>query len=206
MIVREEEPAPELSMGAMVLGEKAQLARMKLFNATGVEEDVPKGEASSKTNGTGVKQGSSLMVVDGEVNEVPTRLLVDTGATQNFLAKEEAKALGVKFTRVDGEMKAINSKATPVYGRAWGVPVRFGKWKGKVDFLVVDLDDVDVVLGMEFILSVAPFKMDRDVMTITHNGCKHEIKLAKGEEGGARLASMKAWWALGQKRQRLVRR
>uniref|UniRef100_A0A803NAL4 Uncharacterized protein n=1 Tax=Chenopodium quinoa TaxID=63459 RepID=A0A803NAL4_CHEQI len=97
MIASKKEPAPEMSMGAMVLGEKAQLARIRLLNTTRVEEDVPKGEASSTTDGTDVKQGSSLMVVDGEMNEVPTRLLVDTGASHNFLAKEEAKALGVKL-------------------------------------------------------------------------------------------------------------
>uniref|UniRef100_A0A803N0B0 Uncharacterized protein n=1 Tax=Chenopodium quinoa TaxID=63459 RepID=A0A803N0B0_CHEQI len=146
MIASEEQPASKMSMGAMVLGEKAQLANMRLLNATRVEKDVPKGEASS-TDGTGVKKGSSMMVVDGEVNEVPIRLLVDTGAPHNFLAK----ALGVKFTRVDNEMKAINSRARPVYGRAWGVPIRLRKWKGKIDFLVVDIDDEDVVLGMEFL-------------------------------------------------------
>uniref|UniRef100_A0A803N574 Uncharacterized protein n=1 Tax=Chenopodium quinoa TaxID=63459 RepID=A0A803N574_CHEQI len=100
---------------------------MKLLNTARVKDDVPKGKESSTTDGTGVKQGSSLMVVNGEVNEVPTRLLVDTGASHNLLAKEEAKAFDVKLTRVDGEMKAINLRATPVYGRAWGIPVRLGK-------------------------------------------------------------------------------
>uniref|UniRef100_A0A803N664 Uncharacterized protein n=1 Tax=Chenopodium quinoa TaxID=63459 RepID=A0A803N664_CHEQI len=153
MIASEEELALEMSMGAMAMGERAHFSRIRLLN----DEDVLKGKASSANEGTGVKQRSNLMVLDEEVNEVPPRLLVDTGASHNLLAKEEAKALWVKFTRVDAEMKAINSKATPVYGRAWGVPVRLGKWKGKVDFLVVDIDDEDVVPGMEFLHKFLPF-------------------------------------------------
>uniref|UniRef100_A0A803M436 Uncharacterized protein n=1 Tax=Chenopodium quinoa TaxID=63459 RepID=A0A803M436_CHEQI len=151
MIATEEESAPTMRMGAMVMNEDAQLANMRLLNTSRVEDDDPKGRASSTSSSTNIKQGGSLMIVNGEVNEVPMRLLVDTGASHNFLAKEEAKALGVKFTKVDGEMKAINSRATPVYGRTWNVPVRLGKWKGKVNFLVFDIDDEDVVLGMEFL-------------------------------------------------------
>ena len=67
------------------------------------------------------------MVVNGEVNHVDTRVLVDTGLSHNFLAIGEAKARGVRFTSAYGEMKAINLEAVPVYGRAWGVPIRLGE-------------------------------------------------------------------------------
>uniref|UniRef100_A0A803MQY0 Uncharacterized protein n=1 Tax=Chenopodium quinoa TaxID=63459 RepID=A0A803MQY0_CHEQI len=179
-----------MSMGAMVLGEKAQLARMKLLNATSAEVGVPKGEASSTTDGTGIKQGSSFMVVKGEVNKVPTRLLVDTEASHNFLAEKEAKALGVKFTRVDGKMKAINSKAMPVYGRAWGVQVLLGKWKGKVNFLVVDIDDEDVVLGMEFLHKVLPFRVSDGMITITSKGSEIGIKISQLKERDVRVSAL----------------
>uniref|UniRef100_A0A803N222 Uncharacterized protein n=1 Tax=Chenopodium quinoa TaxID=63459 RepID=A0A803N222_CHEQI len=155
MVANEEEPAPEMSMGAMTLGEKAHFARMRLLNATSVE-----GEAS--------------------------------------------KALGVKFTRVDGEMKAINSEATPVYGRAWGVPVRLGKWKGKVDFLVVDIDDEDVVLGMEFLHKVLPFQVSDGMITITSKKSEIGIKLAQLKEWDVRVSALRAWWAPRQRRQGAV--
>uniref|UniRef100_A0A803NBT0 Uncharacterized protein n=1 Tax=Chenopodium quinoa TaxID=63459 RepID=A0A803NBT0_CHEQI len=127
MIATEEESAPTTRMGAMVMNEDAQLANMRLLNTSRVEDDDLKGRASSTRGTTNIKQGGSLMIVNGEVNEVPTRLLVDTGASHNFLAKEESKALGVKFTKVDGEMKAINSEATPVYGRAWEFQSSWGR-------------------------------------------------------------------------------
>uniref|UniRef100_A0A803MIG4 Uncharacterized protein n=1 Tax=Chenopodium quinoa TaxID=63459 RepID=A0A803MIG4_CHEQI len=191
-------------MGAMVMNEDAQLANMRLLNTSRVEDDEPKERASSISSSTDIKQGGSLMIVNGEVNEVPTRLLVDTGASHNFLAREEAKALGVKFTRVDGEMKAINSRAMPVYGRAWGVAVRLGKWKGKVDFLVVDIDDEDVVLGMEFLHKVQPFRVSDGMITITSKGSEIGIKLAQLKERDMRVSSLKAWWALRHRRQGTV--
>ncbi|CAO2836353.1 unnamed protein product [Amaranthus hypochondriacus] len=151
-----------------------------------------------------IKQGGSLMVINGEVNEVPTRLLVDTGAWHNFLAREEAKALGVKFPRVDGEMKAINSRATPVYGKAWNVPVRLGKWKAKVDFLVVDIDDEDMVLGMEFLHKVQPFRVSEGMITIKSKGSEIGIKLAQLKEWDVSVSSLKACWAHRQRRQGTV--
>uniref|UniRef100_A0A803N8Q2 Uncharacterized protein n=1 Tax=Chenopodium quinoa TaxID=63459 RepID=A0A803N8Q2_CHEQI len=204
MIATEEESALTTRMGAMVMNEDAQLANMRLLNTSRVEDDDLKGRASPTSSTTNIKQGGSLMIINGEVNEVPTRLLVDTGASHNFLAKEEAKALGVKFTKVDDEMKAINSEATPVYGRAWGVPVRLGKWKGKVDFLVVDIDDEDVVLGMEFLHKVLPFRVSDGMITITSKGSEIGIKLAQLKERDVRVSTLKAWWAPRQRRQGAV--
>ncbi|CAO2841945.1 unnamed protein product [Amaranthus hypochondriacus] len=204
MIATGEEPAPTMKIGAMVLNEDARLANMRLLNTSRVEDDERKERPSSISSSTDIKQGGSLMIINGEVNEVPTRLLVDTGASHNFLAKEEAKALGVKFNRVDGEMKAINSKATPVYGKAWNVPVRLGKWKGKLDFLVVDIDDEDVVLGMEFLHKVQPFQVSEGLITITSKGSEIGIKLAQLKERDVRVSSLKAWWAHGQRRQGTV--
>ncbi|CAO2821076.1 unnamed protein product [Amaranthus hypochondriacus] len=201
MIATEEESTPKMRMGAMVMNEDARLANMRLLNTSRVEDDERKERPTSISSSTDIKQGGNLMIINGEVNEVPTRLLVDTGASHNFLAREEAKALGVKFTRVDGEMKTINSRATPVYGNAWNVPVRLGKWKGKVDFSVVDIDDEDVVSGMEFLHKVQPFRVSEGMITITSKGSEIGIKLAQLKERDVRVSSLKAWWAHRQRRQ-----
>ncbi|KAL2898037.1 Retroviral-like aspartic protease 1 [Bienertia sinuspersici] len=138
------------------------------------------------------------MVVNGEMNEVPTRLLVDMRASHNFLARREAKALGVKFTKVDGKVKSFNSRSMPVYGRAWDVSIRLGNWKGKIDFLVIDIDDEDVVLGMEFLAKVRPFTVSDGMLTITSKGSEVGIKLAQGVERDVRISSLKAWWTRRQ--------
>uniref|UniRef100_A0A803N1E8 Uncharacterized protein n=1 Tax=Chenopodium quinoa TaxID=63459 RepID=A0A803N1E8_CHEQI len=90
-----EESAPTGRIGAIVMSESAHLANMRLLNAAEVEDGEPKERASSKAEGTSINPRGSMMIVNGEVNEAPTRFLMDTGASHNFLAKEEAKALGV---------------------------------------------------------------------------------------------------------------
>ncbi|KAA0062486.1 Asp_protease_2 domain-containing protein [Cucumis melo var. makuwa] len=51
-----------------------------------------------------------------------------------------------------GKMKAVNSAALPIVGLVKQTVVRLGGWNGLVDFVVVKIDDFDVVLGMEFLL------------------------------------------------------
>ena len=48
-------------------------------------------------------------------------------------------------------MKAVNSKALATTGVAKGVKVRIDTWEGQTDLVVVHMDDLDVVLGMDFL-------------------------------------------------------
>ncbi|KAA0056627.1 RNA-directed DNA polymerase-like protein [Cucumis melo var. makuwa] len=49
-------------------------------------------------------------------------------------------------------MKAMNSVALPIIGLVKRMVIKLEGWKGPVDFVVVKMDDFDVVLGMEFLL------------------------------------------------------
>ncbi|KAA0060453.1 hypothetical protein E6C27_scaffold22G002800 [Cucumis melo var. makuwa] len=49
-------------------------------------------------------------------------------------------------------MKAVNSVALPIVGLVKRTTIKLGGWKGLVDFVVVKIDDFDVVLGMEFLI------------------------------------------------------
>ena len=51
-----------------------------------------------------------------------------------------------------GKMKVVNSTALPVVGIVKRAEIQLGGWSGFVDFVVVGMDDFDVVLGMEFLL------------------------------------------------------
>ena len=131
------------------------------------------------------------MIINGEVNEGPVQVFVDTEASHNYLELWEPKALGVKFTRLEGELKAVNSLVTPVYGRAWNVFVCLGKWKGKVDFLIFNLDDEAVVLGMEFLYKVKPIVVGLGELIITSKGETYNIRLkASKDVGTPRITSL----------------
>ncbi|KAJ7957699.1 Retrovirus-related Pol polyprotein from transposon gypsy [Quillaja saponaria] len=77
----------------------------------------------------------------------------DYPATHNFVSEAEAKKLGLKLEKDSGWMKVVNSKSLPTAGQAKQVSVKLGTWEGRVDFVVAKIDDFDVVLGMEFMLT-----------------------------------------------------
>lgn len=66
--------------------------------------------------------------------------------------------------------------------------------------MIVAIDDEDVVLGMEFLSTVMPFRVGDDMISITHNGCEYEISLVQGKEVGVRISSLKSTCVLRHER------
>ena len=85
--------------------------------------------------------------------KVAMSIMVDTGATHNFISKGEARKLGLKLEKDSGCMKVVNSKAFTTAGVVKQVLVKLGSWQGRTNFLVAQMDDFDVVLGMEFLMA-----------------------------------------------------
>ncbi|XP_012837907.1 PREDICTED: uncharacterized protein LOC105958449 [Erythranthe guttata] len=100
-----------------------------------------------------------LMYVEARINGTPAKVMVDTGATHNFITEEEAKRVGLRWTRRDGWLKAANAKAQPLNGVARDAELHLGTWKGQVDFSVAPMDDFKVVLGMDFFRKVMAISM-----------------------------------------------
>ncbi|TYK07966.1 uncharacterized protein E5676_scaffold265G00940 [Cucumis melo var. makuwa] len=66
--------------------------------------------------------------------------------------EREARCLRLRWGKDSRIMKVVNYVALPVVGLVKQTVIRLGGWKGPVDFVVVKMDDFDVVLGMEFLL------------------------------------------------------
>ncbi|KAF2282496.1 hypothetical protein GH714_044019 [Hevea brasiliensis] len=92
-----------------------------------------------------------LMYVDLLINGKNARALVDTGATDNFVADTLVTRFKLTVQADAGKIKAVNSQALNTVGVARGVSCQMGPWNGKIDFTVTPLDDFDVVIGMEFL-------------------------------------------------------
>ncbi|KAF2282493.1 hypothetical protein GH714_044032 [Hevea brasiliensis] len=92
-----------------------------------------------------------LIYVDLWINGKAARALVDTGATDNFIADRAALQFQLNMQEDTGKIKAVNSKATNIVGVARRVSCQMGPWNGEIDFTVIPLDDFDVVIGMEFL-------------------------------------------------------
>ena len=92
------------------------------------------------------------MFVDATINSRPSKsTLIDSGATQNFIADQEARKLGLTIENDPKEMKSVNSEVLPIVGVSKRVPFKLGTWTGEMDLVMVRMDDFDVVLGMDFL-------------------------------------------------------
>ncbi|KAE8656515.1 hypothetical protein F3Y22_tig00117000pilonHSYRG00231 [Hibiscus syriacus] len=131
------------------------------------------------------------MYVEAVINEKLTRAMVDTGATHNFVSKDEANRLGLKYTGSTRWLKTVNIQAVPLHGVARGVELRLGTWKGQVKFSVVPMDDFKVVLGLDFLrqdflaefdytLEYKPGKANVVVDALSRKAELVAISLAKG--------------------------
>ncbi|XP_068648118.1 uncharacterized protein [Aristolochia californica] len=85
--------------------------------------------------------------------------MIDTGATHNFISREEAKRLGLKLEEDVSRMKAVNSEAKPVIGVAKGIAFKAGEWQGTINLTTVPMDDFKVILRMEFLSSAKAIPM-----------------------------------------------
>ena len=99
------------------------------------------------------------MYVSVKINGQSVCVLLDTGATHNFLSIDEAKRLSLKAIKEGGTMKVVNSPAKPIVGIAQGVHMTLGMWSEKLDFSIVPMDDFKIVLGMEFFDQVHAFPL-----------------------------------------------
>ncbi|GJZ39976.1 putative retrotransposon gag domain, aspartic peptidase domain protein [Tanacetum coccineum] len=119
----------------------------RILNEIKVKTEVPK------------VVGKGLQYVEATINGVKVRALVDSGATHNFVADDEAKRLGINATKGSGTIKAVNSLAKAIHGVAKDVQEKIGEGEGRINLLVVPMDDFKVVLGLEFLEKVRSFPM-----------------------------------------------
>ena len=106
-----------------------------------------------KKHGAQVKKalGKDLMFVDATLNRKPMKsVVIDTGATHNFVSEVGAKCLGLKLEKDIDCMKVITSKALATMRLAKQLHVKIGTWEGTTNLVFVRMNDFDVILDMEF--------------------------------------------------------
>ena len=88
-----------------------------------------------------------------EMNENGAEAMLDTGATHNFVDKSMVQRLDLKVSKCPNKIKAVNFEPKPVSRIAFGVSFKVGEWTRKVNFLIMKLDNFDVILGDEFFMA-----------------------------------------------------
>ena len=81
-------------------------------------------------------------------------LLVDSGASYNFMSSALAKSLGWRVTLAAMHVRLANGEKLSSLGQVSGL-VTCGKWRARVSFIVLGLA-FDVVFGLPWLVSTNP--------------------------------------------------
>uniref|UniRef100_A0A803N278 Eukaryotic translation initiation factor 3 subunit G N-terminal domain-containing protein n=1 Tax=Chenopodium quinoa TaxID=63459 RepID=A0A803N278_CHEQI len=173
-------------------GDEAHMGTLRLCNSVKATVEEPKEDKDlAKVCTLPRDKKPYLMFVEAIVGGKASKALVDTGATHNFVTLKEATRLGLKFTKKRGSLKTVNTIPAPIHGVARGVPLQLSEWKGAVDFTVVDMDDFNLVLGLEFMDSVRPFTFEEDgSLTIKRGQGAWSVPVAREEAEAKMLSSI----------------
>ncbi|GJU13413.1 putative retrotransposon gag domain, aspartic peptidase domain protein [Tanacetum coccineum] len=130
--------------------------------------------------------GGSMATING----VKVRALIDSGATHNFVADDEAKRLGINATKGSGTIKAVNSPAKAIHEVAKDVRAKIGEWEGTINLSVVLMDDFKVVLGLEFLDKVRAFPTPfANSLCILYGGKTCMVSTDRDAKSGAKTLS-----------------
>jgi len=84
-------------------------------------------------------------------NDKDISAMLDLGATHTFVTDRLVKELGLWLSDSHTSMKVVNSKAQRITKMSYDVPIMLDQWRGKQDVLVVNLDDYNIIFGLDFL-------------------------------------------------------
>ena len=100
----------------------------------------------------------SLMLYDCQINSCHGTVLTDCAATKNFISKDFALRLNVKFLKNTKPCKVMlpSGGAMQVLGDCQ-FEIKLSEWTGIVRATIIDMKaDFDIVLGLEWMAEVRP--------------------------------------------------
>lgn len=93
---------------------------------------------------------AQLMHVVVKVNEFDIVVVVDTSATHTFISSKVVHDYRLKMSKCSNYLKMVTTKLQAVDDIAYGVAVIVRCCTYKVNILVINLDDYDMILDVDF--------------------------------------------------------
>nr|GEU80871.1 retrotransposon-related protein [Tanacetum cinerariifolium] len=88
---------------------------------------------------------------DGELNGIPILILIDSGATHNFISKKLAIALGLTMPVKRLQISLGDGSRVWIGEQCDSVSIQFGSYSCIVDALVYNLGSLDMILGIAWL-------------------------------------------------------
>lgn len=173
---------PDRQLRLMITEEEdVDEGEVQVMSVEGDEEEEDGELSLMSLHGRVVPQTSSCrtMKLKGEVQGVPILLLVDSGATHNFISHKLVKAMGWCVDPTTSlQIKLGDGFKAKTQGECKEVLVKMGEMQVAIDAMVFDLDGIDIVLGMAWLKSIGGMWVDwsKQLMCFQFNGQWIELK------------------------------
>jgi hypothetical protein len=143
------------------------------------DSDEEETEAECKFIGVLVSLGEShTMKVEGKIQDVALLVLIDSGASHNFISPKVTNALGLTITpTVVKSIKLGDGHRVMTSGVCEGIKMKLDNIEVSIDALVLDLGGMDMVLGVAWLSTLGKVMMDWKAMTMQFSYCNQLVKL-----------------------------
>ncbi|MCH86025.1 Ty3/gypsy retrotransposon protein, partial [Trifolium medium] len=171
---------PEKSLRVLILGdgetlnEEGEIVSLEEEDADSDEELV-----ECKLMGVLGSMGEShTMKVEGKIQNVDVFVLIDSGASHNFISPKVTTALGLAITPTAARnIKLGDGHKVLTKGMCEGVKMKVGELEVVVDAFVLELGGMDMVLGVSWLSTLGKVVMDWKAMTMQFLSKNQEVKL-----------------------------
>ncbi|CAJ2672993.1 unnamed protein product [Trifolium pratense] len=204
---------PEKALRVLILGEG------ETMNEDGeiisleeeVSEEEEEVEVECKSLGVlGSMNGYCTMKIEGKVEDVDVLVLIDSGASHNFISPQISTALGLSVSPIaEKSIKLGDGHKIVSKGMCKGVKIQLGPLEVVVDALVLELGGLDMVLGVAWLSTLGKVVMDWRTLSMQFWQDKKEVKLqGQGSKPEGYLNTFledkqckmgaEMWWSLQQ--------
>jgi len=172
---------PEKSLRVLILGEGETVNEdgeiITLEDAS--EESEEEVEVECKSMGVLGSLGEHrTMKVEGKIDNVDLLVLIDSGASHNFISPKVTTALGLIITPVTARrIKLGDGHKVVTRGICKGVRMKMGEIEIVIDALVLELGGLDMVLGVAWLSTLGQVIMDWKALTMEFADGNKWVKL-----------------------------
>ncbi|KAH1034725.1 hypothetical protein GYH30_054917 [Glycine max] len=177
---------PERSIRVLILGEGESLNEEGEIVTMEVQKEDSEDEVEAECTLIGVLGSMGeyhTMKIEGKLENVDVVVLVDSGASHNFISPKITAALGLPITPMAAKnIKLGDGHKVVSQGVCKGVRINLGAMVVVVDALVLELGGLDVVLGMSWLCTLGKVIMDWKALSMQfwHND---ELVVLQGQGG-----------------------
>lgn len=92
-------------------------------------------------------------MVQAQVKKNPIWCAIDCGALESVLSYRVIRELGIDVVQSSKKIKSVNNQVTDVVGETENVEIDIENYKTVMSFIVIDLEDYDILLGLDWLRS-----------------------------------------------------